>query len=234
MIVQATPDVERKDAWMDQLSDLRDAILEGNAMAAATAARAALQAGVSPTSVIADGISPAMADVGRLFEEGEYFVPELLIAARATKEVFTLLRPLLAETGARPAGRVVLGTVEGDLHDIGKNLVGAMLEGAGFEVVDLGVDIPASRFVAAVEAQKPQIVGLSALLTTTMPAMKATLEAIDAAGLRPGIRVMIGGAPVTQRYADSIGADGYGETATAAVDVARALISSAPSEGTRG
>ena len=224
MIVQATPDVERKDPWMDQLSDLREAILNGDATGAAEAARVALAANVSPVGVIAEGISPAMAEVGRLFEEGEYFVPELLIAARATKEVFAILRPLLAETGAKPAGRVLLGTVEGDLHDIGKNLVGAMLEGAGFEVVDLGVDIPPSKFVSAVRDSGPQIVGLSALLTTTMPAMKTTLEAIDAAGLRPGVKVIVGGAPVTQRFADSIAADGYGETATAAVDLARALI----------
>ncbi len=219
---------------MDPLSDLREAILAGDASGAADAARLALAAGVSPVAVIADGISPAMGEVGRLFEEGEYFVPELLISARATKEVFAILRPLLVETGAKPAGRVLLATVEGDLHDIGKNLVGAMLEGAGFEVVDLGVDIPAARFVAAVQASRPQIVGLSALLTTTMPAMKTTLQAIDAAGLRPEVKVMVGGAPVTQRYADSIGADGYGETATAAVEVARRLIERHDLEGARG
>jgi 5-methyltetrahydrofolate--homocysteine methyltransferase len=209
---------------MDQLSNLREAILTGDASAAADAAGVALAAGVSPVDIVAEGISPAMGEVGRLFEEGEYFVPELLISARATKEVFSILRPLLAEAGAKPAGRILLATVEGDLHDIGKNLVGAMLEGAGFEVVDLGVDIPASRFVSAVQEARPQIVGLSALLTTTMPAIKTTLEALDAAGLRSEVKVMVGGAPVTQRYADSIGADGYGDTATAAVDVARQLM----------
>lgn len=219
---------------MDQLSSLREAILIGDADAAGIAAQEAVAAGVSPVDVIADGISPAMAEVGRLFEEGEYFVPELLIAARATKEVFVILRPLLVETGAKSAGRVLLATVEGDLHDIGKNLVGAMLEGAGFEVQDLGVDVPAPRFVSAVQESRPQIVGLSALLTTTMPAMKATLEALDAAGLRSGVKVMVGGAPVTQRYADSIGADGYGETATAAVDVARRLIERQDLEESRG
>jgi len=219
---------------MDQLSSLREAILIGDASAAAQAAGAALAAGVSPVDVIAEGISPAMGEVGRLFEEGEYFVPELLIAARATKEVFAILRPLLAETGAKPAGRVLLATVEGDLHDIGKNLVGAMLEGAGFEVVDLGVDIPASRFVTAVNAERPEIVGLSALLTTTMPAMKTTLEALEAAGLRSEVKVMVGGAPVTQRYADSIGADGYGDTATAAVEVARRLIDRRNAEASQG
>jgi 5-methyltetrahydrofolate--homocysteine methyltransferase len=229
--VQATPDVERKEAWMDELSDLREAIFNGDAAASVAAARVALDAGVSPVDVIADGISPAMREVGRLFEEGEYFVPELLIAARATKEVFAILRPLLVETGAKPAGRVLLGTVEGDLHDIGKNLVGAMLEGAGFEVVDLGVDIPAAKFVAAVQDSKPQIVGISALLTTTMPAMKSTVEALDAAGVRPGVKVMVGGAPVTQKFADTIGADGYGDTATAAVELARRLIDSGQAAG---
>jgi 5-methyltetrahydrofolate--homocysteine methyltransferase len=219
---------------MDQLSSLREAILTGDASAAADAAGVALAAGVSPVDVIAEGISPAMAEVGRLFEEGEYFVPELLISARATKEVFTILRPLLVETGAKSAGRVLLATVEGDLHDIGKNLVGAMLEGAGFEVVDLGVDIPASRFVSAVQESRPQIVGISALLTTTMPAMKTTVEALDAAGLRSEVKVMVGGAPVTQRYADSIGADGYGDTATAAVDVARQLMGSPNVGASRG
>ena len=209
---------------MDRLCSLREAILTGDASAAASAAGVALAAGVSPVDVVAEGISPAMGEVGRLFEEGEYFVPELLISARATKEVFSILRPLLAEAGAKPAGRILLATVEGDLHDIGKNLVGAMLEGAGFEVVDLGVDILASRFVSAVQEARPQIVGLSALLTTTMPAMKTTLEALDAAGLRSEVKVMVGGAPVTQRYADSVGADGYGDTATAAVDVARQLM----------
>jgi 5-methyltetrahydrofolate--homocysteine methyltransferase len=219
---------------MDQLSSLREAILTGDASAAADAAGVALAAGVSPVDVIAEGISPAMAEVGRLFEDGEYFVPELLISARATKEVFTILRPLLVETGAKSAGRVLLATVEGDLHDIGKNLVGAMLEGAGFEVVDLGVDIPASRFVSAIQESRPQIVGISALLTTTMPAMKTTLEALDAAGLRSEVKVMVGGAPVTQRYADSIGADGYGDTATAAVDVARQLMGSPNVGASRG
>jgi corrinoid protein of di/trimethylamine methyltransferase len=219
---------------MDQLSSLREAILTGDASAAADAAGVALAAGVSPVDVIAEGISPAMAEVGRLFEEGEYFVPELLISARATKEVFAILRPLLAETGAKSEGRVLLATVEGDLHDIGKNLVGAMLEGAGFEVVDLGVDIPASRFVSAVQEARPHIVGISALLTTTMPAMKTTLEALDAAGLRSEVKVMVGGAPVTQRYADSIGADGYGDTATAAVDVARQLMGSPNIAASRG
>lgn len=180
---------------------------------------------------MSEGIVPAMAEVGRLFEEGEYFVPELLMSARATKEIFQILRPLLAQTGARAAAHVVLGTVKGDLHDIGKNLVAAMLEGGGFEVTDLGVDVPPEAFIAAVKKTPVQIVGLSALLTTTMPAMKATVEAFRAAGLRDQVKIMVGGAPVTQKYAESIGADGYGESAAATVDLARRLTGtcSAPS-----
>lgn len=209
---------------MADMSELRGAILNGDAAAAVIAAKAALDAGVEPIDLVTEGISPAMGEVGQLFEDGEYFVPELLVAARATKEVFAILRPLLVTSGAKPAGRVLLATVEGDLHEIGKNLVAAMLEGGGFEVVDLGVDVPATRVVEAVKQKEPQIVGLSALLTTTMPAMKATIEAIAGAGLRPGVKVMVGGAPVTRAFADSINADGYGESAVAAVDVARRLV----------
>src|SRR5512143_3668576 len=162
---------------MHDLTNLRQAVFTGDAPGALAAARAALGAGVDPVSIVSDGISPAMGDVGRLFEEGEYFVPDLLMAARATKEIFTILRPLLAETGTKPRGHVVLGTVQGDLHDIGKNLVAAMLEGGGFEVTDLGADVTPQNFVAAVQQHKPQIVGLSALLTTTLPAMKIAIEA---------------------------------------------------------
>jgi len=209
---------------MHDLSILREAILTGNAAAALSAARKALDEGVNPVDIVTEGISPAMAEVGRLFEEGEYFVPELLIAARATKEIFKILRPLLAQTGAKPRGHVVLGTVRGDLHDIGKNLVAAMLEGGGFEVTDLGVDVPPEKFIAAVQDRQAQIVGLSALLTTTLPAMKTTIEAFRTAGIRERVKVMVGGAPVTKSYADSIGADGYGENAAASVDLARRLV----------
>jgi len=206
------------------LSTLRKAVIEGEVSAAVSAARLALDGGVQPPELIGQGISPAMAEVGRLFEEGEYFVPELLMAARATKEIFAILRPLLARAGAKPMAHVVLGTVQGDLHDIGKNLVGAMLEGGGFEVTDLGVDVPPERFIAAVKKKPAQIVGLSALLTTTMPAMKTTIEAFRAAGIREQIKIMVGGAPITRTYAESIGADGYGETAAASVDLARRLV----------
>jgi 5-methyltetrahydrofolate--homocysteine methyltransferase len=174
--------------------------------------------------LISQGVSPAMAEVGKLFEDGEYYVPELLMAARATKEIFQILRPLLAQSGAKPMAHVVLGTVQGDLHDIGKNLVGAMLEGGGFEVTDLGVDVSPAEFVASVNKKPAQIVGLSALLTTTMPAMRTTIEAFRTAGIREQIKIMVGGAPISRDYAESIGADGYTETAASAVDLARRLI----------
>ncbi|MGO9640062.1 MAG: corrinoid protein [Candidatus Acidiferrales bacterium] len=208
---------------MHDLASLRQAVIEGDVAAAVSAARKALDEGIQPVDLISEGISPAMAEVGRLFEEGDCFVPELLMAARATKEIFQILRPLLARTGVKPTGRVVLGTVQGDLHDIGKNLVAAMLEGGGFEVTDLGVDVPPEKFIAAVQNKQAQIVGLSALLTTTMPAMKTTIDAFRAAGIREQIKVMVGGAPVTQSYAEAIGADGYGENAAASVDLARRL-----------
>ena len=209
---------------MHDLSSLREAVLSGNAPSAGAAARAALAAQVRPIDLVNLAIRPAMDEVGRLYEAGEYFVPELLLAARATKEVFTLIRPLLSQKDSPPAARVVLGTVQGDLHDIGKNLVAAMLEGSGFEVIDLGVNVPPERFIAAVKESQAHVVGLSALLTTTMPAMKATLDVFGASGIRNQVRVMIGGAPVTQAFADSIGADAYGENAAAAVEITRRLV----------
>jgi 5-methyltetrahydrofolate--homocysteine methyltransferase len=209
---------------MHVFSKLQEAILAGNSAAAVAAARQALGEGADPLDLVLHGISPAMAEVGRLFEAGDYFVPELLISARATKEVFVLIRPLLAKQGAQPTGRVVLGTVQGDLHDIGKNLVAALLEGGGFEVIDLGVNVSPEKFIAAVADKQAQIVGLSALLTTTLPAMKTTLDAFRSAGLRDRVKVMIGGAPVTQSFADTIGADGYGENAASAVQLARRLV----------
>jgi len=205
-------------------SPLRQAVLTGSAPAAVAATRQALDAGVDPVDLVNQAIGPAMDEVGRLYEAGEYFVPELLLSARATKEVFQLIRPLLAQKGAQPTGRVVLGTVQGDLHDIGKNLVAAMLEGSGFEVIDLGVNVAPEKFVAAVKEKQPHVVGLSALLTTTMPAMKTTIEIFRSAGIRDRVKVMIGGAPITPAFAESIGADGYGESAATAVDLARRLV----------
>jgi 5-methyltetrahydrofolate--homocysteine methyltransferase len=209
---------------MHDFSKLQEAVLAGNSAAAVAAARQALNEGADPLDLVLHGISPAMGEVGRLFEAGDYFVPELLISARATKEVFVLIRPLLARQGAQPTGRVVLGTVQGDLHDIGKNLVAALLEGGGFEVIDLGVNVTPEKFIAAVEDKKAQIVGLSALLTTTLPAMKATLDTFRAAGMRDRVKVMIGGAPVTQSFAEAIGADAYGENAASSVQLARRLV----------
>jgi 5-methyltetrahydrofolate--homocysteine methyltransferase len=209
---------------MHDFSKLQEAVLAGNSAAAVAAARQALNEGADPLDLVLHGISPAMGEVGRRFEAGDYFVPELLISARATKEVFVLIRPLLARQGAQPTGRVVLGTVQGDLHDIGKNLVAALLEGGGFEVIDLGVNVTPEKFIAAVEDKKAQIVGLSALLTTTLPAMKATLDTFRAAGMRDRVKVMIGGAPVTQSFAEAIGADAYGENAASSVQLARRLV----------
>ncbi len=209
---------------MADLSGLRNAIIGGDEKGAAAAAKEALAAGVDPVAVVSEGVSPAMADVGKRFECGEAFVPELLIASRATKAVLEILKPLLAKKGAQPAGRVVVGTVRGDLHDIGKNLVAAILEGGGFEVTDLGVNVAPQKFIDAAREKNAQVIGLSALLTTTMPAMQETVEAVKGAGLQGKVKVMIGGAPVTQAFADEIGAEGYGETAAAAVGLARKLI----------
>jgi 5-methyltetrahydrofolate--homocysteine methyltransferase len=206
------------------MSDLHDAILNGKAPAAAEATRKALESGIPPLDLVQQHMVPAMNEVGRRFECEEYFVPELLLAGRAMKGALEIIRPLLTASGAQPTGKVIIGTVKGDLHDIGKNIVAAMLEGGGFEVTDLGADVPPQKFVKAVKTANPDLVCLSALLTVTMPAMKTTIEALAAAGLRDKVKVMIGGAPVTQRYADEIGADGYGENAAVAVSVARKLV----------
>ncbi|MGQ9575738.1 MAG: corrinoid protein [Thermoguttaceae bacterium] len=209
---------------MPDFAELYDAVLTGNAKKAEEVTQAALAADADPSELLNKYMIPAMDEVGRRFECNEYFVPELLIAARAMKTALALLTPKLAAAGARAVGQVVIGTVQGDLHDIGKNLVASMLEGAGFKVVDLGVDVPAHKFVDAVKDKEGVIVGLSALLTTTMTQMKVVLEALKAAGLREKTRVIIGGAPITQQYADEIGADGYSDNASGAVAVARRLV----------
>ena len=206
------------------MSDLYDAILNGQAPAAAAAANRALAEGRSALDLVQHEMVPAMDEVGRRFECEDYFVPELLLAARAMKAALAPIRPLLAASGAQPAGRVVIGTVKGDLHDIGKNIVSAMLEGGGFEVIDLGADVAPQAFVEAASTHHANLVCLSTLLTVTMPSMRSTVEAFTAAGLRGQVKVMVGGAPVTQRYADEIGADGYGDNAAAAVAVARRLV----------
>ncbi len=199
-------------------------VMEGEADAVKENVQAALDSGIAASVILNEGMIAAMGEVGRLFEEGEYFVPEMLIAARAMQTGQALLKPYLKEADVKSAGTVVLGTVKGDLHDIGKNLVAMMLEGAGFEIVDLGTDVAPEKFVEIIRAQGAQIVALSALLTTTMPAMKATIDALTAAGLRGQVKVMIGGAPITQDYAAQIGADGYAPDASRAVATAKSLI----------
>ena len=213
---------------MADLKKLQDAIRLGDIAAAVAVTEQAIAEKIDPATLIADTMVPAMAEVSNLYETGEYFVPELLLSARAMKAAVTLLRPLLTATGAEPIGRVVIGTIQGDLHDIGKNLVATMLEGGGFDVTDLGVDVPAEKFVAAIVEKRPQIVCLSGLLTVTIPGMKTIIEAIRQAGLRTQVKILVGGAPVTPEYAQEIGADGYGANASAAVVAARQVCTRPP------
>jgi len=209
---------------MSSTAELYDAILAGNHKKAVEITDAALKAGTNPKELVDKYMIPAMDEVGRRFEANEFFVPELLIAARAMKGALQLVRPLLTAAKVQPAGKVVIGTVKGDLHDIGKNLVAAMLEGGGFEIIDLGVDVSAEKFVAAIKEKGANVVCLSALLTTTMPGMKDIIQAIAAAGVRQQVKVMVGGAPVTKQYADQIGADGFSDNASGAVTEARRLV----------
>jgi 5-methyltetrahydrofolate--homocysteine methyltransferase len=206
----------------ETLARLKTAVIEGQAVPAKEATQAALAEGIAPGTILMEALVPAMDDVGNRYECGEYFVPEMLISVRAMKEGLKLLKPLLVEADVKPAGKVVAGTVKGDLHDIGKNLVCMMLEGAGFEIVDLGCDVPKEKFVAAVK-DGADLVALSALLSTTMPNIKATVEALGEAGLRDKVKVMIGGAPVNDNVAREYGADGYAADASAAVALARKL-----------
>jgi len=208
---------------MSDFSELYDAILVGDAKKAEEATKAAIEAKVGPSEIVQKYMVPAMDEVGKRFECNEYFVPELLIAARAMKGALELISPLLAAAGIESAGRVVIGTVQGDLHDIGKNLVASMLEGGGFEVIDLGVDVPTEKFVEAVKEKDGTILALSALLTTTMTVMKNVITALEEAGVRSQTKVIIGGAPITQQFADEIGADGYSDNASAAVGLVRML-----------
>jgi 5-methyltetrahydrofolate--homocysteine methyltransferase len=209
---------------MEILLRLSEAIIDGDAGAATALTQEALDRGVDPQVIISEHLIPAMDEVGRRFECGDFFVPELLIAGRAMKSALALINPILAARGSTPAGRILIGTVRGDLHDIGKNLVASMLEGAGYEVRDLGVDVSPEAFVTEVGEYEPGVLALSALLTTTMPAMKQTLDALRDAGVRDRVRVIIGGAPISQQYADEIGADGYSDTAAGAVGVVRTLM----------
>ncbi len=212
---------------MADLKQLYEAVLEGNAKLARDITKQALAENEDPQALMQKYMIPAMNEVGRRYEINEYFVPELLIAARAMKASLELIRPLLIESGADLVGSVVIGTVKGDLHDIGKNIVGAMLEGAGFEVIDLGVDVSPEKFIEVIRNKKVKLMAMSALLTTTMGSMKTTIEALKDSGVRDNVKIMIGGAPVTQKYADDIGADGYSSNANGAVALARKLINAA-------
>ncbi len=205
------------------LEELYTAILEGQRDVAKEMVELSMQEGLDPADVL-DAMVKAMGEVGRLFEEGEYFVPEMLIAARAMKTGMEILKPRLVDADIQPVGKIIAGTVKGDLHDIGKNLVCMMLEGAGFQVVDLGTDVSPEAFVAAVNEHQPDFMAMSALLTTTMPSMQSTIEALKTAGLRDHVKVLIGGAPINNAYAEKIGADGYAQDASRAVKLAKSLI----------
>jgi 5-methyltetrahydrofolate--homocysteine methyltransferase len=206
------------------LQGLYDNTLIGNAPEVKDLTNKGVEDGLDPEKMLYDALIPSLEEVGARFERGDFFVPEMLIAARAMQGALDILRPLLAETGAQTVGTYVMGTVKGDVHDIGKNLVNIMLEGAGFTVHDLGVNVPPEKFIEAINEHQPEIVGFSAFLTTTMPMFKANINALEKAGIRDNVIVMVGGAPVTQEYADKVGADGYAADASTAVRMAKDLI----------
>lgn len=209
----------------DLLNEIKEAIIDGSAKIVSEKVTAALEEGFDPEQILNNAMIAGMAEVGQLFEDGEYFVPEMLVAARAMTTGMQILKPRLVQADVKAAGKVAIGTVQGDLHDIGKNLVGMMLEGASFEIIDLGADVPPEKFVEAVQKDHVQIVAMSALLTTTMPSMKTTIEALEAAGVRDQVKVMVGGAPLSDQYAKEIRADGYAPDANKAVALAKSLVS---------
>jgi len=206
------------------LRQLYDYTLVGNGPEVLGLTRQGLELGLGPETLLYEALIPALEEVGARFERGDFFVPEMLIAGKAMAGALEILRPLLAETGAQAIGKIVMGTVKGDVHDIGKNLVNIMFEGAGFEVIDLGVQVAPEKFLDAIREHQPDIVGFSAFLTTTMPMFKANINALEKAGMRDQVIVMVGGAPVTQEYADVVGADGYAADASAAVVRAKELL----------
>ena len=209
---------------MDILEKIREAIIDISPSLCEKLTREALDGGITAKSILDNALVPGMDEVGRLFREGEYFVPEVLVAAKAMHAAMNLLEPLLASGGVKKTGKVVAGTIEGDLHDIGKNLVCMMMKGAGFEVVDLGVDVKPEQFVEAVRKESPDFVMISALLTSTMVNMPKVLKALEEADLRDRVQVLVGGAPLTATYAEEIGADGYSEDSAAAVELARSML----------
>jgi methanogenic corrinoid protein MtbC1 len=213
--------MSRQDEILDALYEH---VLNGEAPPVVQLTNEGLEIGMDPLVLLFDAMIPALEEVGRLFEIGEYFVPEMLISARAMQGSMEILRPLIALTGVKPIGTFVMGTVKGDIHDIGKNLCNTMLEGAGFVVIDLGVNVPPEKFIEAIQTHKPTAVGMSAFLTTTMPMFKKNIEAFREAGLRDQIKILVGGAPVTQEYADIVGADGYAPDASSCVRLTKKLL----------
>ena len=209
---------------MADLKEIAENLIQGKADKVKELVKKAIDEGEDVQRILNEGLLAGMSVVGEKFKKNEFYVPEVLIAARAMKQGMEILKPLLSQKGVKGIGKVVLGTVKGDLHDIGKNLVGMMFEGAGFEVVDLGIDVPEDKFAQAVKENNPDILGMSALLTTTMPAMKDVISCLEKEGIRDKVKVMVGGAPVTQDYADEIGADGYAPDAASAVDKAKELL----------
>jgi 5-methyltetrahydrofolate--homocysteine methyltransferase len=210
---------------MELLPKISEELQKGNFKEMPKLIQDALKAEIPPSKILSDGLVAGMDVVGEKFRCDEIFMPEVLISAKAMQAGMDILRPKLIETGAKLAGKIVLGTVKGDLHDIGKNLVGMLMEGAGYQVIDLGIDVPIEKFVEAVKSNRPNIVGLSALLTTTMPMMKLVIESLTEAGVRDTVKIMVGGAPVTEKFAQEIGADGYAPDAASAVAKARELVS---------
>lgn len=206
------------------IETIREIVIAGDPASVVPAVQAALDAGLEPQTLLNEGLISAMGEVGKQFECGDLFVPEMLMAARAMQKALDVLKPLLLGANVKPAGHVIIGTVKGDLHDIGKNLVTIMLKGAGFEVADLGNDVPADRFVAAVRDTEAEVLALSALLTTTMPSMRDVIDALSAAGLREKVKIVVGGAPITEDFARQIGADGFAPDASRAVGLVRSLV----------
>ncbi|PIZ17265.1 cobalamin-binding protein, partial [Candidatus Desantisbacteria bacterium CG_4_10_14_0_8_um_filter_39_17] len=206
---------------MADLKGLAESIIGGNMAKAKELTQSAVQEGVEPGKILGEGLIAGMNVVGDKFKKNEFYVPEVLIAARAMHAGMDILKPILAKSGVKPVATVVVGTVKGDLHDIGKNLVVMMLEGAGFDVVDAGVDVDAEKFASAIQEKSAKLLGMSALLTTTMPSMKTTIDVLQTKGLKDKVKIMVGGAPLTQEYADEIGADGYAPDAASAVDKAK-------------
>lgn len=209
---------------MEILKELAESIISGSAPKAESLTTRALESGITPAAVLNEGLIAGMNVVGVKFKANEFYVPEVLIAARAMKAGMKILRPKLVESGVEPVGRFVVGTIRGDLHDIGKNLVAMMMEGAGFEVIDLGVDVSAEKYIAAVKEKNATVVGMSALLTTTMVNMKEIIQSFVAQGLRQKVKIVVGGAPLTQNYADEIGADGFAPDAASAVELVKKLM----------